>query len=85
MPEQDAVMMRLPEIAAATPLTTLTPRDRELLEHLRVRRSQRQISLAMAITVNTVRGRVRRLERKLDSAPTDADGSGPPSPRRPLV
>jgi DNA-binding CsgD family transcriptional regulator len=83
MPEQDAVMPRLPEITADTPLPTLTARDRELLEHLRARRSQRQISLAMAITVNTVRGRIRRLERKVGSA--RAYGSGPPSPRRPPV
>jgi DNA-binding CsgD family transcriptional regulator len=73
-------MPRLPEITAATPLPTLTTRDRELLEHLRARRSQRQISLAMAITVNTVRGRIRRLERKLGSP--YADGSRPPAPRR---
>ena len=76
-------MQRLPEITADTPLPTLTARDRELLEQLRARRSQRQISLAMAITVNTVRGRIRRLDGKLGSAPADADGSGPPSPRRP--
>jgi DNA-binding NarL/FixJ family response regulator len=76
-------MPRLPE-TTATPVTTLTTRDRELLEHLRARRSQRQISLAMAITVNTVRGRIRRLERKLGPGPAHADRyGGPPSPRRP--
>jgi DNA-binding CsgD family transcriptional regulator len=49
----------------------LTDRDRELLGHLTEERSQRQISVAMDISINTVRGRIRRLLRKLDIATGD--------------
>jgi DNA-binding CsgD family transcriptional regulator len=70
-------MQRLPLITediatwiAATP--ALTARDRELFGHLTDGRSQRQISVAMGISINTVRGRIRRLLRKLDN-PTGED------------
>jgi len=69
-------MQRLPTITedianwiAVTP--ALTARDRELFGHLADGRSQRQISVAMGISINTVRGRKRRLVRKLDVAPGD--------------
>jgi DNA-binding CsgD family transcriptional regulator len=69
-------MQRLPTITediadwiAVTP--ALTARDRELFGHLVDGRSQRQISVAMGISINTVRGRKRRLVRKLDVAPGD--------------
>src|SRR3954451_7086279 len=74
--EEDAVMLRLPTITediatwvAGTP--ALTARDRELFGHLTDGRSQRQISVAMGISINTVRGRIRRLLRKLDAATVD--------------
>src|SRR3954449_6629943 len=74
--EEDAVMQRLPMInediatwVAVTP--ALTARDRELFGHLTDGRSQRQISVAMGISINTVRGRIRRLLRKLDAATVD--------------
>src|SRR5947209_14616483 len=73
---EDAVMQRLPTITediatwvAGSP--ALTARDRELFGHLTDGRSQRQISLAMGISINTVRGRIRRLLRKLDAATAD--------------
>jgi DNA-binding CsgD family transcriptional regulator len=71
-------MQRLPMITediatwiAVTP--ALTARDRELFGHLTDGRSQRQISVAMGISINTVRGRIRRLLRKLDVATGDDD------------
>src|SRR3954462_13040395 len=70
-PEEDAVMQRLPTITediatwvAVTP--ALTARDRELFGHLSDGRSQREVSIAMGISINTVRGRIRRLLCKLD-------------------
>ena len=66
-------MQRLPMITedianwvAVTP--ALTARDHELFGHLTEGRSQRQISVAMGISINTVRGRIRRLLRKLNAA-----------------
>jgi len=66
-------MQRLPTITedittwvAVTP--ALTARDREVFGHLTDRRSQREISVAMGISINTVRGRIRRLMRKLEVA-----------------
>lgn len=47
---------------------TLTPRDGELLAHLTDGRSTAQIAAAMAVSTNTVRGRFRRLARKMDAA-----------------
>ncbi|HST97916.1 MAG: LuxR C-terminal-related transcriptional regulator [Friedmanniella sp.] len=71
-------MQRLPTITedianwvAVTP--ALTARDRELFGHLTEGRSQRQLSVAMGISINTVRGRIRRLLRKLDAAVGDDD------------
>ena len=71
-------MKRLPTITeditnwvAVTP--ALTARDREVFGHLTDERSQRQISEAMGISINTVRARVRRLLRKLDVATGDDD------------
>ena len=71
-------MHRLPMITedvatwiAVTP--ALTARDRELFGHLTEGRSQRQIAVAMGISINTVRGRIRRLLRKLDAAAGDDD------------
>ena len=71
-------MQRLPMITedianwvAVTP--ALTVRDRELFGHLTEGRSQRQLSVAMGISINTVRGRIRRLLRKLDAAVGDDD------------
>ena len=66
-------MHRLPtiteDIANWVPVTpALTARDRELFGHLTEGRSQRQLSVAMDISINTVRGRIRRLLRKLDAA-----------------
>jgi DNA-binding CsgD family transcriptional regulator len=65
-------MQRLPLITediatwiAVTP--ALTARDRELFGHLTDGRSQRRISVAMGISINTVRGRIRRLLHKLDN------------------
>jgi DNA-binding CsgD family transcriptional regulator len=43
----------------------LTDRDVELLAHLAAGRSTAQVAAAMAITTNTVRTRVRRLEGRL--------------------
>jgi DNA-binding CsgD family transcriptional regulator len=51
----------------------LTARDRELFGQLTEGGSQRQISVAMGISINTVRGRIRRLLRKLDAAVGDDD------------
>jgi len=71
-------MQRLPTITEdianwvdVTP--ALTVRDREVFGHLSDGRSQRQISVAMDISINTVRGRIRRLLRKLDAATGDDD------------
>jgi DNA-binding CsgD family transcriptional regulator len=71
-------MQRLPTITediatwiAVAP--ALTGRDRELFGHLADGRSQRQISAAMGISINTVRGRIRRLLRKLDAATGEDD------------
>ena len=69
-------MQRLPmiteDIANWVDVTpTLTARDRELFGHLTDGRSQRQISVAMGISINTARGRIRRLLRKLDVATDD--------------
>ena len=71
-------MKRLPPITedtatwvAVTP--ALTARDRELFGHLADGGSQQQISVAMGISINTVRGRIRRLLRKLDAASGDDD------------
>jgi DNA-binding CsgD family transcriptional regulator len=79
-------MHRLPSIyddaaiwLGATPV--LTARDRELLEHLKAGRSHRQISAAMTITINTVRGRIRGLDRKLDLATGCEENHGRFSPR----
>lgn len=65
-------MKRLPTVTenisnwvAVTPV--LTVRDRELFGHLTDGLSQRQISVVMEISINTVRGRIRRLLRKLDA------------------
>jgi DNA-binding CsgD family transcriptional regulator len=69
-------MQRLPMITedtanwvAVTP--ALTACDRELFGHLTQERSQRQISVAMGISINTVRGRIRRLLRKLAAVGDD--------------
>ena len=71
-------MQRLPTITediatwvAGTP--ALTARDRELFGHLTDGRSHRQVSVALGISINTVRGRIRRLLRKLDAATADDD------------
>jgi DNA-binding CsgD family transcriptional regulator len=71
-------MQRLPTITEdittwvdVTP--ALTARDREVFGHLADGRSQRQIAVAMGISINTVRGRIRRLLRKLDAAAGDDD------------
>jgi ATP/maltotriose-dependent transcriptional regulator MalT len=48
--------------------SSLTARDRELLAHLVAGCSTAQIAAAMAVSINTVRGRVRRLARKMDVA-----------------
>jgi len=71
-------MQRLPmiteDIAAWVDVTpALTARDREVFGHLADGRSQRQIAVAMGISINTVRGRIRRLLRKLDAAAGDDD------------
>jgi LuxR family maltose regulon positive regulatory protein len=68
-------MPRLPTMAddAVTRFavaSSLTARDRELLAHVTDGRSTGQIAEAMAISPNTVRTRIRRLTRKLDSAAT---------------
>ena len=49
----------------------LTARDVELLGHLAARRSMAQIAVAMSVTTNTARTRVRRVERKLGAAGRD--------------
>jgi DNA-binding CsgD family transcriptional regulator len=59
----------------------LTARDGELLAHLIDGRSTAQIAAAMAVSTNTVRGRARRLARKLDVALAALDGH--PVPRAP--
>src|SRR3954464_8810141 len=66
-------MPRLPTITddAATwfaVATSLTARDRELLSHVTAGRSTGQIAAAMVVSPNTVRTRIRRLARKLDTA-----------------
>src|SRR4051794_3152998 len=50
--------------------SSLTARDRELLAHLVNGHSTAQIATAMTISTNTVRTRVRRLRRRLDTAAT---------------
>jgi DNA-binding CsgD family transcriptional regulator len=69
-------MKRLPVTAedldtSVAGIPALTVRDRELFGHLTKGRSQRQISVAMGISINTVRSRIRRLLRKLDTATGD--------------
>jgi DNA-binding CsgD family transcriptional regulator len=71
-------MQRLPTITEdiatwVAGTSALTARDRELFGHLSNGRSQRQISAAMDISINTVRTRIRRLLRKLDAAASDDD------------
>ena len=71
-------MQRLPmiteDVAAWVDVTpALIARDRELFGHLAEGRSQRQIAVAMGISINTVRGRIRRFLRKLDAAAGDDD------------
>jgi DNA-binding CsgD family transcriptional regulator len=54
--------------AAARPVPTaarLNPRDVELVQHLAAGRSTAQTAAAMAISTNTVRTRIRRVETKL--------------------
>jgi LuxR family maltose regulon positive regulatory protein len=50
----------------------LTARDRELLHHLASGRSTATIAAAMALSTNTVRGRIHRLQNRL-GAPARAD------------
>src|SRR4051794_19495204 len=54
--------------------SSLNPRDRELLAHLRDGRSTTQIAAAMAVSTNTVRSRVRRLARTMEAALSALDG-----------
>jgi DNA-binding CsgD family transcriptional regulator len=49
----------------------LSGRDVELLGHLAAGRSTRQVALAMSISTNTVRTRVRRVQGKLDVSGRD--------------
>jgi|1185.fasta_scaffold1576770_1 DNA-binding CsgD family transcriptional regulator len=70
-------MPRLPTITedAATwfaVASSLTARDRELLAYVTDGRSTGQIAAAMLLSPNTVRTRIRRLTRKLDTASGDA-------------
>ncbi|WP_116450407.1 LuxR C-terminal-related transcriptional regulator [Blastococcus litoris] len=59
---------RRPSGAAVTGLPVLGDRDRELLALLAEGRSVRQIAAAMAVTTNTTRTRIRRVQRKLTVA-----------------
>jgi DNA-binding CsgD family transcriptional regulator len=44
----------------------LNPRDLELLDYLAEGRSTARIASALAVSTNTARTRIRRVERKLD-------------------
>ena len=74
------------------PLRTLNPRDIYVLRLLADGRSTGQIATALSVSSNTVRTRIRRVERKLGvserSAAVRAAGDlglrGNPTPPRPL-
>jgi two-component system response regulator DesR len=55
----------------AAPSPALNERDVEVLRLLADGRSTAGIAVAMAITPNTVRTRIRRVQRKLDVIPRD--------------
>jgi DNA-binding CsgD family transcriptional regulator len=48
----------------ATAAPRLNERDREVLRHLAAGRSTQQIAAALAVTTNTARTRIRRVQRK---------------------
>lgn len=49
----------------------LSSRDRELLRHLASGKSTAQLASALAVTTNTVRTRLRRVQGKLDARGRD--------------
>jgi DNA-binding CsgD family transcriptional regulator len=72
--------------------SALNPRDIELLECLAAGRSTAQIAVALSVSGNTARTRIRRVQSKLDVAgraaavlaAEDLGVLGIPRPRRPV-
>jgi LuxR family maltose regulon positive regulatory protein len=56
------------ELAAATLLDPLTPRERLILEYLPTRFTNAEIAKAIGVTSNTVKTHLRAVYRKLDAA-----------------
>jgi DNA-binding NarL/FixJ family response regulator len=83
----------LADTVRADPLRTLNPRDVEVLRLLAEGRSTGQIAASLAVSSNTARTRIRRVQGKLDvrdrtAAVRAAEGLGLlriPVPRRPMV
>jgi DNA-binding CsgD family transcriptional regulator len=75
------------------PPRTLNPRDLDLLRLLADGRSTGQIAVALSVTTNTARTRIRRVQAKLDvrdrsaavQVASDRGVLGIPGPRRPVV